>query len=171
MSTKPRVQVPRSALAEVLWPALPGRIGATVLALQQQFEASQWWPANSLLGPATAPARAAACPCGADGTLLPGSVGQGAGETDAGHLGPHSGVGTRPIPGGRTGPVQPEYPEGPRAGGGRHHVGLNGPPRHGKEHEGDDAVPARVEPALSPVARTRFFRQGGIDYHHQIAAS
>lgn len=49
MSTKPRVQVPRSALAEVLWPALPGRIGATVLALQQQFEASQWWPANSLL--------------------------------------------------------------------------------------------------------------------------
>ena len=45
---KPRVHVPRSALADVVWPALPNPIDTMVLALQQQFETSQWWPAGAL---------------------------------------------------------------------------------------------------------------------------
>jgi phenylacetate-CoA ligase len=36
--------VPRSSVAEIAWPAVPGAAAARLLALQQQFEQSQWWP-------------------------------------------------------------------------------------------------------------------------------
>lgn len=41
-------QVPRSACAGVAWPALPDDHGAQMLALQYQFEQSQWWPPERL---------------------------------------------------------------------------------------------------------------------------
>lgn len=41
-------RVPRSACAGVAWPALPDGNGAQMLALQYQFEQSQWWPAERL---------------------------------------------------------------------------------------------------------------------------
>jgi len=36
--------VPVSALQDVLWPAIPDNDAARMLALQYQFEQSQWWP-------------------------------------------------------------------------------------------------------------------------------
>lgn len=38
----------RSAVPGALWPAVPDWRRAVVLALQQQFERSQWWPAEAL---------------------------------------------------------------------------------------------------------------------------
>lgn len=40
--------VPSSALAGVCWPALPDNSNAQMLALQYQFEQSQWWPVERL---------------------------------------------------------------------------------------------------------------------------
>lgn len=40
--------VPRSALVDVSWPALPDAAGARMLALQYQLNESQWWPALRL---------------------------------------------------------------------------------------------------------------------------
>jgi len=40
--------VPGSALQHVLWPAVPGTEGARMLALQYQFEQSQWWSPERL---------------------------------------------------------------------------------------------------------------------------
>ena len=42
-------QVPKSAHTEIAWPAFPGPTSAALLALQHQFEQSQWWPAETLL--------------------------------------------------------------------------------------------------------------------------
>ncbi len=42
------VHAPRSAVPGALWPAVPDWRRAVVLALQQQFERSQWWPADAL---------------------------------------------------------------------------------------------------------------------------
>ena len=39
-----RVVVPRSALSGIGWPALPAPPAAAILALNHQFEQSQWWP-------------------------------------------------------------------------------------------------------------------------------
>ncbi len=39
----------RSASAEIAWPALPETSGAAMLALQYQFEESEWWPAARML--------------------------------------------------------------------------------------------------------------------------
>ena len=36
--------VPRSGVAGISWPAIPGVAAARLLALQQQLEHSQWWP-------------------------------------------------------------------------------------------------------------------------------
>lgn len=41
-------QVPRSIRTGVEWPALPDDSGAQMLALQYQFEQSQWWPPERL---------------------------------------------------------------------------------------------------------------------------
>src|SRR5919109_3051797 len=38
----------RSAIEGLHWPALPDARGVVVLALLQQFEQSQWWPAEVL---------------------------------------------------------------------------------------------------------------------------
>ena len=38
----------RSASAHVVWPALPEPFGAAMLALQYQFEESEWWPADAM---------------------------------------------------------------------------------------------------------------------------
>ncbi len=46
MSASPLV--PRSVCAGVAWPALPDDRNAQMLALQYQFEQSQWWPAERL---------------------------------------------------------------------------------------------------------------------------
>ena len=43
------VLMPRSSIPGVTWPGLPGRPGATMLALQYQLEQSQWWPPEVLL--------------------------------------------------------------------------------------------------------------------------
>ncbi len=40
--------VPVSALQDVLWPAMPDDAAARMLALQYQFEQSQWWPLERL---------------------------------------------------------------------------------------------------------------------------
>ena len=40
---------PRSARTGIAWPALPAPVPAMILALQHQFERSQWWPAETLL--------------------------------------------------------------------------------------------------------------------------
>jgi len=40
----------RSSVTGLRWPALPQRLGATLLALQFQFEQSQWWPPQVLRG-------------------------------------------------------------------------------------------------------------------------
>ncbi len=45
MSERPPL---RSAIAELAWPAVPTARGALLLALLEQFEASQWWPAERL---------------------------------------------------------------------------------------------------------------------------
>jgi phenylacetate-CoA ligase len=45
--TRPEIVV-QSSVAGMVWPALPGGAAATLLALQQQFEQSQWWPAAQL---------------------------------------------------------------------------------------------------------------------------
>ena len=41
--------VPRSAIQGVSWPAVPDSKAATLLAMQQQLEHSQWWSAEQLL--------------------------------------------------------------------------------------------------------------------------
>ncbi len=43
------LKIPSTALSEVVWPALPAPRDAAVLALQYQFERSQWWPPETLL--------------------------------------------------------------------------------------------------------------------------
>ena len=43
------LQVPHSDCPGILWPAMPGQMGAVLPALQHQLEASQWWPAETLL--------------------------------------------------------------------------------------------------------------------------
>ncbi len=43
-----RVQVPRSGVRGIRWPALPKRGDALVLSLLHQFEDSQWWPPETL---------------------------------------------------------------------------------------------------------------------------
>lgn len=48
MSGESNIVIPKSALAGVIWPAIPGSSNAMVLALVQQFESSQWWPAETL---------------------------------------------------------------------------------------------------------------------------
>lgn len=40
--------VPLSALSGVIWPAVPAAEAARMLALQYQFEQTQWWPAQQL---------------------------------------------------------------------------------------------------------------------------
>ena len=42
------VLTPRSAVAGLRWPGLPGGRGASLLALQYQLEQSQWWPPEAL---------------------------------------------------------------------------------------------------------------------------
>ncbi len=39
----------RSASNNIVWPALPELFGAAMLALQYQFEESEWWPAETML--------------------------------------------------------------------------------------------------------------------------
>ncbi len=41
--------VPKSAVAGQVWPAIPGRAAANLLALMYQLEQSQWWPPERLL--------------------------------------------------------------------------------------------------------------------------
>ena len=43
------VRVAKSARSGIVWPALPNRFNAMVLALQHQLDESQWWPAETLL--------------------------------------------------------------------------------------------------------------------------
>jgi len=43
------VCIPTSRRSGIYWPAIPTFVDATVLALQHQFEQSQWWPAETLL--------------------------------------------------------------------------------------------------------------------------
>jgi phenylacetate-CoA ligase len=42
------VRVPRSGRSGIHWPAMPRYADALVLALQCQWEQSQWWPAETL---------------------------------------------------------------------------------------------------------------------------
>ena len=43
------VRIPSSDYTEIRWPALPNFNNAYVLALQYQFEQSQWWSAKAVL--------------------------------------------------------------------------------------------------------------------------
>ena len=43
------VPIPRSSVAGLVWPAIPRRAAANVLALLYQLEQSQWWPPERLL--------------------------------------------------------------------------------------------------------------------------
>jgi phenylacetate-CoA ligase len=43
-----RVVTPRSALAGIGWPAVPPTMESAVLALNYQFEQSQWWPPGTI---------------------------------------------------------------------------------------------------------------------------
>jgi phenylacetate-CoA ligase len=43
------VPIPKSGRSGIYWPAMPRHVDAMVLALQYQFEQSQWWPAETLL--------------------------------------------------------------------------------------------------------------------------
>ena len=43
------VPIPKSGRSGIVWPTLPRHVDASVLALQYQFEQSQWWPAETLL--------------------------------------------------------------------------------------------------------------------------
>ena len=43
------VRVPRSGRSGIHWPAIPSYVDAVVLALQHQWEQSQWWPPEALL--------------------------------------------------------------------------------------------------------------------------
>ncbi|MCZ6482604.1 MAG: phenylacetate--CoA ligase family protein [Alphaproteobacteria bacterium] len=43
------VRVPRSGRSGIHWPAIPNYAGAVVLALQYQWEQTQWWPHETLL--------------------------------------------------------------------------------------------------------------------------
>lgn len=43
------VPVPKSTVPGLVWPGMPGRAGASVLALMYQLEQSQWWPPERLL--------------------------------------------------------------------------------------------------------------------------
>ena len=43
------VPIPKSGRSGIYWPAMPRHVDASVLALQHQFEQSQWWPAETLL--------------------------------------------------------------------------------------------------------------------------
>ncbi len=49
MTPKPTPMVPRSRMTGIRWPAIAGPRDAPVLALQFQFEQSQWWPESRLL--------------------------------------------------------------------------------------------------------------------------
>lgn len=42
------VPIPKSGRSGIYWPAIPRHVDASVLALQHQFEQSQWWPAETL---------------------------------------------------------------------------------------------------------------------------
>ncbi|MFQ5617713.1 MAG: phenylacetate--CoA ligase family protein [Rhodospirillales bacterium] len=46
---KKATPVPKSGRTGIGWPALPSHADAQLLALQYQFEESQWWPAETLL--------------------------------------------------------------------------------------------------------------------------
>ena len=43
------IATPQSARTGIAWPALPPTLPTLILALQDQFEQSQWWPAETLL--------------------------------------------------------------------------------------------------------------------------
>lgn len=43
------VRVPRSGRSGIHWPAIPSYVDAVVLALQHQWEQSQWWPPETLV--------------------------------------------------------------------------------------------------------------------------
>ncbi len=43
-----RIDLPKSTVPGLLWPALPGGQAATMLALQHQLAASEWWPPDVL---------------------------------------------------------------------------------------------------------------------------
>ena len=43
------LQIPNSARTGISWPAVPAPEDAALLALQYQFEQSQWWPPETLL--------------------------------------------------------------------------------------------------------------------------
>jgi phenylacetate-CoA ligase len=47
---KATLHSPLSAVAGMVWPAIPGNDAAQMLALQFQFEQSQWWPTEHLQG-------------------------------------------------------------------------------------------------------------------------
>ena len=42
------VTVPRTALTGIGWPAVPSPSGSAILALNYQFEQSQWWPPETI---------------------------------------------------------------------------------------------------------------------------
>ena len=43
------VRIPRSGFPGIVWPAVPGHRETMVLALQYQWEQTQWWPHETLL--------------------------------------------------------------------------------------------------------------------------
>ena len=43
------VRIPRSGFPGIVWPAVPGHRETMVLALQYQWEQTQWWPPETLL--------------------------------------------------------------------------------------------------------------------------
>ncbi len=45
----PPMMAPRSRMTGIRWPAIAGPSDAQVLALQFQFEQTQWWPESRLL--------------------------------------------------------------------------------------------------------------------------
>ncbi len=49
MTPKPTPMAPRSRMTGIRWPAIAGPGDAQVLALQFQFEQTQWWPESRLL--------------------------------------------------------------------------------------------------------------------------
>lgn len=48
MKKQTRPLIPRSSVQGIGWPALPGAVAASMLAVQYQLEESQWWPAEVL---------------------------------------------------------------------------------------------------------------------------
>jgi phenylacetate-CoA ligase len=49
MSEEPQLQVPRSEIKGLIWPALPSAHGTSLLALAFQLEQTQWWSPERLL--------------------------------------------------------------------------------------------------------------------------